>query len=333
MSDTMSDTEKIGRASTGWKSWSAKKKYFVVGSVTLFIVALAVGLGVGLGLGLHNSDDNSGGDASPSKATPRSVPASSSNATNSTTALWRPTAGTTWQIELLYTLNDTSIDVEVYDIDMFNNDADLISTLQKNGHKVICYFSAGSWEDWRPDADQFNSSDLGGTLDGWPNEKWLNISSEGVRSIMKTRLDMAQNKSCDGVDPDNVDGYSNPENGLGLTQQDSINYVNFLAAEAHSRNMSIGLKNAGEIIDSVLDSMEWSVNEQCVQNDNECYLFVPFTAANKPVFHIEYPKGDDTNDNNNVTPAQKEAACVFNGSDKFSTVIKNMDLDNWVEFC
>ncbi|KAH8694065.1 glycoside hydrolase superfamily [Talaromyces proteolyticus] len=263
------------------------------------------------------------------KSPPSALIASKGN----NTAFWKPTAGTTWQIELLYTLNDTSVNVEVYDIDLFNSGADLISSLQKEGRKVICYFSAGSWENWRPDADKFNNStDLGGTLNGWPNEKWLNISSENVRSIMKTRLDMAKDKGCDGVDPDNVDGYNNEENDLGLTKQDSINYLGFLAAEAHSRNMSIGLKNAGEIIDSVIDNMQWSVNEQCAQF-NECDTFSPFTDANKPVFHIEYPKGTDTDNNALVTTAQKNAACNFKGSKNFSTIIKNMNLDNWIQLC
>ncbi|CRG88280.1 hypothetical protein PISL3812_05309 [Talaromyces islandicus] len=312
--------------SKGWKSWSTKKKFFTLFLVVLILVALAVGLGVGLGLGLKNN----GGSGEGSEPTP-SAPAPTTTPTGNNTEFWKPSAGTTWQIELLYTLNDTSVDVEVYDIDLFNSGADLISGLQKDGRKVICYFSAGSWENWRPDAGNFSSADLGGTLDGWPNEKWLNISSSSVRDIMKTRLDMAYDKGCDGVDPDNVDGYSNKENGLGLTQEDSIDYVNFLASEAHSRNMSIGLKNAGEIIDSVIDNMEWSVNEQCAQY-NECDTFMPFTDANKPVFHIEYPK-DDTNNNKVVTTSQKNAACKFNGSGKFSTIIKNMDLDNWIETC
>ncbi|EED13654.1 endo alpha-1,4 polygalactosaminidase, putative [Talaromyces stipitatus ATCC 10500] len=297
----MSDMVKI--ASTGQGSWSA--------IITTVIASIAV-------------------LASPTSG------ASSDSACNATTinsnTYWQPTAGTTWQIELLYKLNDTSVDVQVYDIDLFDTDADQISSLQAAGRKVICYFSAGSWENWRPDADQFNSADLGGDLDGWAGEKWLNISSDSVRKIMTARLNMASQKGCDGVDPDNVDGYSNKENALDLTQEQSIGYVNFLAKEAHSRNMAIGLKNAGDIIESVLDNMQWSVNEQCVQY-GECDKYTPFTDANKPVFHIEYPKGEDVNNDKDVTDAQKKKACVFEGSEKFSTVIKNMDLDNWVQFC
>jgi hypothetical protein len=60
---------------------------------------------------------------------------------------------------------------------------------------------------------------------------------------MRARLDLAQSKQCDAVEPDNIDGFDN-RNGLGLAQADSIDYVTFLAAEAHGRGLSIGQKNA-----------------------------------------------------------------------------------------
>jgi hypothetical protein len=75
------------------------------------------------------------------------------------------------------------------------------------GKKVICYFSAGSYESWRSDAKDFSNGDLGNNLDDWPGEKWLKLSSENVRGIMKKRVALAREKRCDAVDPDNVDGY------------------------------------------------------------------------------------------------------------------------------
>ena len=36
--------------------------------------------------------------------------------------------------------------------DLFDQ-ADMIPSLKSQGHTVICYFSAGSWEAWRPDAN------------------------------------------------------------------------------------------------------------------------------------------------------------------------------------
>ncbi|KAJ5692217.1 hypothetical protein N7462_001640 [Penicillium macrosclerotiorum] len=308
-------------AKTGMAAWTAKKKIFVSLIIGFIIIAIGVGLGVGLGIGLKNhggggEDEGSGGNTTTG---------------GNTTVKWQPEVGVKWQIELLYALNDTSVDAHIYDIDMFDNDKDMISKLQGMGRKVICYFSAGTYESWRSDAGDFAKSDLGNNLDDWPGERWLDTNSDNVRKIMKTRLDLAQTKGCDGVDPDNIDAYDN-SNGLKLTEDDAINYVNWLASQAHSRGLSLGLKNGGDIIDSVISNMQWSVNEQCAQY-KECDTYSAFIDANKPVFHIEYPKGDDTNNNNAVTTTQRSSACNAASSGNFSTVIKNMDLDNWVEYC
>ncbi|KAE8321057.1 glycoside hydrolase superfamily [Aspergillus sergii] len=307
-----------GQAASGWKTWSGKKRMLIIGAIAL-VIALAIGLGVGLGVGLNKGGGEDEGEVPPTTGG------------GVTTAKWQPAVGTKWQIELLYALNDTSVDADIYDIDLFNNNKSTINDLQKQGRKVICYFSAGSYENWRPDKDKFKDSDMGNTLDGWPDEKWLDLNSKNVRSIMTSRLDIAVEKNCDGVDPDNVDAYDN-DNGLDMKKEDSANFMMWLANETHARNMSIGLKNAGAIIPAVIDNMQWSVNEQCAQYE-ECDTYAAFIDKNKPVFHIEYPKGDDTNNNDLVSTSQKNSACDFEGSSNFSTVIKNMNLDNWIQTC
>lgn len=170
----------------------------VIGAVilaVLLITALAVGLAVGL-TRHHSSND----DESPNLTAP--------NITASDYKGWQPIAGTTWYIELQGPLTNATYDVEVFDFDLFNNTASTIADLHSNNRKVICYFSAGSYEDWSPDQDQFvKNSDLGKPLDGWPGEWWLNTTSENVRRIMLSRLDLAVTKGYDGVDPDNVDAY------------------------------------------------------------------------------------------------------------------------------
>jgi len=52
-----------------------------------------------------------------------------------------------WQIELTGAVTDTNIPVDVFDIDLFNSSTSTITTLHTLGKKVICYFSAGSYED------------------------------------------------------------------------------------------------------------------------------------------------------------------------------------------
>ena len=107
---------------------------------------------------------------------------------------------TSWQWQLSGTI-DTTVDVEMYDVDMVTTPQATIDLLHARGVKVICYFSAGSYESYRLDSSRFLPADLGLVMDGWPDEKWLNIRSANVRAIMASRLDVAVSKHCDGVEP------------------------------------------------------------------------------------------------------------------------------------
>jgi hypothetical protein len=293
------------------------KKFWLI-LAAVFLV-LAIGLGIGLGVGLTQGSGSSDSSSNPT-STPSSLPSSN------TTGLWAPSAGTTWQIVLKNPPTDLSLPVAVYDIDLFDNPASTISSLQSGSKRVICYFSAGSYEPNRPDSAKFTSADKGKELDGWPGEFWLNTSSPNVRSIMSARIALAKNKGCDGVDPDNIDAYDNT-NGLSLTTEDAVDFIGFLATTAHGLNLSIGLKNGGKIVSQTIGMMEWEVNEQCVQY-GECDTFRPFIEAGKPVFHIEYPDGAPK-----VSASEKSSACGDSSEQGFSTVLKNMDLDDWVETC
>ncbi|KAL4943068.1 hypothetical protein BDV06DRAFT_190783 [Aspergillus oleicola] len=278
--------------------------------------------------------------AYPTKFTyPLTKTANTSTASPSpSSGIWQPPVGATWQIILngplpSTALNDEAGTASIYDIDLFENPGSTISSLHSTGKKVICYFSAGTREDWRDDADDFEDSDIGDNLDDWEGENWLDLRSENVRSTMSRRLDVAKEKGCDAVDPDNVDAYGNGQGGLGLTEDDSVNFLFWLSSEAHSRGLAIGLKNAGSILPRLVGSMQFSVNEQCSEYD-ECDVYMPFVRQGKPVFQIEYAKGDGVSDDENVSVARKVEVCEgFEGEGRFSTLIKNMDLDEWVQVC
>jgi len=297
-----------------------RKRFWIILAAVLLVIA--IGLGIGLGVGLTQNSGSGSGPASPSN-TPIPTPFPPSNNSG---PIWKPSAGTTWQIVLQAPPTDTSLNVAVYDIDLFDNPASTFQLLHAGSKRVICYFSAGSYEPGRPDSGNFTASDKGKELDGWPGEYWLDTNSPNVRTIMTSRIQLAKEKGCDGVDPDNIDAYDN-ENGLSLTTSDAINYVTFLASVSHGLNMSIGLKNGGTIVNETLDLMQWEVNEQCEQY-GECDTFQPFIAANKPVFHIEYP--DSAPD---VDASEKTTACDDPSEKGFSTVLKEMDLNDWMETC
>lgn len=171
-------------------------------------------------------------------------------------------------------------------MDLFDTPASKIASLQSRGISVICYFSAGTFEEWRSDANKFDASDLGDDLDDWPGERWLDVRSQNVRNIMKTRLNLARTKGCDGVDPDNVDGYSN-RTGINLTSSDQLSYNGFLSNQAHSRGLAIGLKNNVGQVENLVDDYDFTINESC-DRYNECDRLNVFIIQGKPVLHVEY---------------------------------------------
>jgi len=225
---------------------------------------------------------------------------------------YQPNISTTWQWQLTGDLN-LSYDVDIYDIDLFDTPKETITELHNANRKVICYFSAGSYENWRPDKNQFPESAIGNTLDGWEDEKWLDIRDSTVREIMKSRLDLAVEKGCDGVEADNVDGFAN-NSGFDLTPEDQLDFNIFLANEAHKRNLSIGLKNDLEQINQLVEYFDFAINEQCNQY-SECDLLLPFIQAGKPVFNAEY------------NLSSQEEFCENSKNLQFQTLILPLDLD------
>ncbi|MEM9491727.1 MAG: endo alpha-1,4 polygalactosaminidase [Myxococcota bacterium] len=199
--------------------------------------------------------------------------------------VWSPAPGTSWQWQLQGAL-DTSFEVDMYSIDLFDTDSATIAQLRSAGRAVICYFSAGSWEDWRPDADQF-PAEVKGHGNGWPGEAWLDIRQLDVLGpIMGARLDLAAAKGCDGVEPDNVDGYQG-DTGFALSAADQLTYNIWLANQAHLRGLSVGLKNDLAQVAQLEPYFDWALNEQCFYFD-ECPLLLPFVEAGKAVFGVEY---------------------------------------------
>lgn len=233
---------------------------------------------------------------------------------------YKPSIGTTWQIQLAGKIN-MSYDAAMYEIDLFDSSVEQIKALQTSGKKVICYFSAGSSENWRSDFSQFKATDMGKSLDGWPGEQWLDVRSDNVFNIMQARIALAKSKGCDGVDPDNVDGYSN-KTGFTLTAADQLSYNKKLAAAAHVQGLAIALKNDLEQAAQLVADFDFSVNEQCFYY-KECELLqTSFIAQGKPVFNIEYQ-------NKYVTDSAARASfCATSQAAQFSSLILPLSLDD-----
>lgn len=237
---------------------------------------------------------------------------------------YRPANGTSWQWQLQGVVNG-SYNAGIYDIDLFESSSSLISSLQKSGKKVICYFSAGSYEKGRPDSSDFPESVLGNELDAWPNEKWLDISNPALKPIMLARLDLARSKGCDGVEPDNVAAYAN-DSGFLLSAEQQLEYNKFIANEARKRGLSVGLKNDLNQIERLKDFFDFSVNEEC-HEFRECHLLKPFIEQNKAVLNAEY-----SHEYINNTNAQRVTLCRDAQNDDLSTLVLPIELDDSFRF-
>jgi len=261
----------------------------------------------------------------PPPSGPSAIP-SASRATpapqDSPSAWWTPSVSLRWQWQLSGMPVDPSIDVDMYDIDLFENDASVIAALHAQGRKVVCYVSVGSWEDWRPDADRFPTSVIGEDYEGWPGENWLDIRQiELLAPVMRARLDLCRDKGFDGIEPDNIDGYTN-DTGFPLTYEDQIRYNLWLADAAHARGLSIGLKNDPDQVADLLPYFDWALTEDCFA-EAWCEGMMPFIQMGKPVFAAEYTD----------TGVTIEQLCQDAQRLRFSLILKDRELGAWQQPC
>jgi hypothetical protein len=194
--------------------------------------------------------------------------------------------GTSWQWQLSGRL-DLGVDAPVYDVDGEQTTAAQVAALHAAGRHVICYLSVGSWEQFRPDAADFPDSVLGRPLDGWPDERWLDVRRlDLLAPLLRPRLDECARKGFDAVEPDNVDGYLN-DSGFPLTADDQLAFNRWVAAEVRARGMSVALKNDPEQVPDLVGDFDFAVVEECAAYD-ECDAFLPFVDAGKAVLRVEY---------------------------------------------
>lgn len=192
----------------------------------------------------------------------------------------------TWHLQYTGEM-DYSQDVDMYNLDLFDTDTETIAELKAREIFVVCYFSAGTIEDWRADARDFPSPPWASPWTTGFLETWLDIRLlDQIAPVLEKRLDLAVAKGCDGVDPDNVNGFEN-FTFFPLTYEDQLAFNTFLANAAHKRGLAIGLKNDLEQINDLVPYYDWILNEQCFSH-NECDKLMPFIEAGKPVFVIEY---------------------------------------------
>ncbi|MFN8624096.1 MAG: endo alpha-1,4 polygalactosaminidase [Chloroflexota bacterium] len=234
-------------------------------------------------------------------------------------ARWIPPAHASFQYQLSGEPLDTSVDADIFDVDLESTTKAEIAALHGLGRHVLCYVDAGSYEPYRSDSGRFPASVKGKVVDGWPDERWLDIRRLDIlKPILRDRLDRCAAKGFDGVEYDWVDGYVQ-DTGFPLTRADQLRYDRWLARAAHARGLAAALKNGPGLVRTLVDGWDLSVVEQCFQY-RECGRYLPFVTAGKPVLDVEYSLG-------------RAAFCDRAATLGITAIRKHLALDPWRAAC
>jgi len=199
---------------------------------------------------------------------------------------WVPQPSDTFQYQLSGSA-DLSVDAHVFDLDVDETPRSLVRAIHASGRRAICYIDAGTWESYRSDRDRYPGGILGKRVDGWPDERWVDIRRLDVlKPILRDRVDRCASKGFDGVEYDWTDSYLHAT-GFRITRTHQLRFDRWLAWLAHDRGLSVGLKNSGPLVSRLVGRFDFVITEQCFQY-RECGLYRPFRRAGKAHFDVEY---------------------------------------------
>lgn len=241
------------------------------------------------------------------------------------TTWWKPAAGISFDWDLDNISSTDTFSTAVVDVDAFTTSAETVARLHAAGKKVIAYISAGTLEDDRPDAALLPKEVIGKIYDEWPHEKWLDIRQvDELMPWLKQRIAMIVQKGFDGIEPDNLDGYTN-EAGFAITLADVKKYADSLIALAHKNGLSIGQKNVAELTADYAGKFDWALTEDAFKQGWQNNM-TPYIKLNKPVFVVEYT---------DVTTRQtfENTYCPEAHALGFTAILKKRDLSKWMYRC
>ena len=219
-------------------------------------------------------------------ASPAPGPAAATATANVTVAPWFPRKGATWQWQLDGKIA-TSVHASVFDVDVDDTSAATVAALHRLGRRVICYVDVGTWESYRADAAKFPKRVLGKAVDGWPQERWLDIRRiDLLAPILRARLDTCARKGFDALEPDWLDAFDQ-ETGFAITRADSIRFDLWIAQEAHRRGLGVAQKNGPGLVTSLHKAFDFAITEDCFAY-NECTAYRAYLAAGRAVLDAEY---------------------------------------------
>ncbi|MVN85434.1 hypothetical protein GO986_01470 [Deinococcus sp. HMF7620] len=205
----------------------------------------------------------------------------------------------------------------VISLDLYAVTTATMTRLRRAGKYLICYYSAGTAETFRTDAasQRLLTPDLllgevqRGPDDTWPGERWLDLrgfttTASGraaiIRSVMEARLDLARQKGCHAVEPDNVDAWANVVNqrarpgtpAHAVSAADQLAYARWTAAASHARGLAVLLKNNLGQVAALHALYDGAINEDCFDFAGDCEALAPFRDTQKAVYVVAYHPAD-----------------------------------------
>jgi hypothetical protein len=223
-----------------------------------------------------------------------------------------------WQIQLQGTTN-VKVRAPALEVDGFDATKRTVRRIERGPRRSICYIDAGSWEDFRPDRDDFAPELLGNVYAGFEDERWLDIRRiDLLRGVLEARIALCKHKGFDAVDPDNLNGYEN-DTGFPLTASDQLRFNTFVANLVHAHGMAVALKNDGPQAKTLVRYFDFTVIEECFEQGN-CGQYRPFVKAGKAAYAIEYAK-------------RTASVCRAGRRRHFSVIFKHVSLRSYRRTC
>jgi hypothetical protein len=310
----------LGRVGPVHRGLAVAWALHVVGCTTTGDVLEALDTGEGTGSGSGESDTGASSGVDGSSGAP-------TDACGADGGWWcpEPAPGLSWQVQRLVPI-DATMDGSIFGVPMFATDAATVASLQGEGRRVICWFSAGisTWSD--PDRDMVLPATGPDIVAGQP-ERWMDLGSPIVRDAMLARLDQAVGFGCDAIEAGDIDGYL-ADSGLSLTREGTVEFVAWLAEEAHGRGLAIALEDGNELASELEPSVDLAMDYGCLAAGT-CEQLGAFTAAGKLVLHAELIPADM------VASVEMFAVEVCADSDALAlvTIFKKPDLNAWRHPC
>jgi len=221
---------------------------------------------------------------------------------------WKPTADAPiawhWQLSSDFTEADIALlpDKKVFDLDGELTSAATVAALHALGPdvKVICYFDAGVYEDYRSDAQAFVDAGLtDGPPDiGWEGSFWIDIRKlDQLMPLLERRMkEWCRDKGFDAIEPDETEVWANwneqlPDNPITLEENNAFHQA--VATMAHGLGLSVGLKGNNTEAGLLEPLYDWALTEQCWEYDECTFFSDSFVPAGKAVFAVEYDADPD----------------------------------------